>query len=233
MKEKILESLRDAIVDCDVDQAVKVARQALAAGIPALEAIQQGAGKGLDVIGARFSAGEAYLPELILAGDAMKAVLDELGKALAEENRGLSAALGKVVIGTVSGDIHDIGKNIVAALLAVSGFEVYDIGIDVEPKAFVKKAEELGANIIGASTLLTTSMPYQQDVVQYLADSGLRSKYYYVVGGGPVTAGWARKIKADGHGYTAADAVEVCKRLVKSGQTPGTFEPVIIEYHQG
>ncbi len=233
MKEKILESLRNAIVEGDVDQAVKVSRDVLAAGIPAMEAIQQGAAKGLDVIGERFSTGEAYLPELILAGDAMKAVLNELANALADENKGKNITLGKVVIGTVSGDMHDIGKNIVGALLAVNGFEVYDIGIDVEPKIFVKKAEELGANIIGASTLLTTSMPYQQDVAQYLVDSGLRSKYYYIVGGGPVTAEWARKIKADGHGYTATDAVEVCKRLVKAGQTPGTFEPVIIEYYQG
>jgi methanogenic corrinoid protein MtbC1 len=233
VKEEILQSLRDAIVECDADQAVRAAREALAAGIPALEAIQHGAARGLDVIGERFSTGEAYLPELILAGDAMKAVLDELAKALADENAGTSTTLGKVVIGTVSGDLHDIGKNIVGALLAVNGFQVYDIGIDVEPRVFVKKAEEFGANIIGSSTLLTTSMPYQQDVVQYLVDSGLRSKYYYVIGGGPVTADWARKIGADGHGYTATDAVEVCKRLVKSGQTPGTLETVIVEYNQG
>jgi methanogenic corrinoid protein MtbC1 len=233
VKEQILESLRDAIVEGDIDQAVKAAREALAAGIPALEAIQQGAAKGLDVISERFSTGEAYLPELILAGDAMKAVLDELSKALADENKGKSAILGKVVIGTVSGDLHDIGKNIVGALLAVNGFEVHDLGIDVEPRVFVQKAQEFGANIICSSTLLTTSLPYQQDVAQYLVDSGLRSKYYYIVGGGPVTADWTRQIKADGHGYTATDAVEVCKRLVQSGQTPGTFEPVILEYYQG
>ncbi len=233
MKEQILQNLRNAIVECDIDQAIKASQAVLSAGISPLEAIQQGASKGLDIIGERFSAGEAYLPELILAGDAMKAVFDVLAKALAKEGKSKNAILGKVVIGTVSGDLHDIGKNIVGALLAVNGFEVYDIGIDVEPKTFVKKATELGASIIASSTLLTTSMPYQQDVVQYLEDSGQRDKYYYIVGGGPVTAEWARQIKADGHGYTATDAVEVCKRLAQSGQTPGTFEPIILEYYQG
>ena len=235
MKEDILKRLCDAIVDCDVDKSADVAQEALDAGIPAFEAIQNGAAKGLDIIGNGFSTGDVYLPELILAGDAMKAVFDVLNKALEKEdtgNQGNQANLGKVVIGTVSGDLHDIGKNIVGAMLGINGFQVYDIGIDVEPKAFVKKAEELGANIIASSTLLTTSMPYQQDIVQYLEDSGLRDKYYYIVGGGPVTAEWTIEIKADGHGYTATDAVEVCKRLVKLGKTPGTFDPVILEYYQ-
>lgn len=232
MKEDILQRLCKAIVDCDIDYAAKVAQEALDAGIPALEAIQNGAAKGLDIIGNEFSAGNIFLPELILAGDAMKAVFNVLNKALEKENANTEANLGKVVIGTVSGDLHDIGKNIVGALLGVNGFQVYDLGIDVEPKEFVNKAEELGANIIASSTLLTTSMPYQQDIVQYLEDSGLRNKYYYIVGGGPVTAEWAIQIKADGHGYTATDAVEVCKLLVKSGKTPGTFEPIIINYGQ-
>lgn len=233
MKEDILKRLCNAIVDCDVEKAAQVAQEALDAGIPALEAIQNGAAKGLDIIGDGFSTGDVYLPELILAGDAMKAVLEVLNNALEKENTGSQVNLGKVVIGTVSGDLHDIGKNIVGAMLGVNGFQVYDIGIDVEPKVFVQKAEELGANIIASSTLLTTSMPYQQDIVQYLEDSGLRDKYYYIVGGGPVTADWTIQIKADGHGYTATDAVEVCKRLVKSGKTPGTFEPIILEYYQG
>jgi len=232
MKQEILKRLCDTIVDCDVDKAAAVAQEALDAGIPALEAIQNGAAKGLDIIGNRFSTGEAYLPELILAGDAMKAVFEVLNKALESEDAGSQANLGKVVIGTVSGDLHDIGKNIVGAMLGINGFQVYDIGIDVAPKEFVKRAQELGANIIASSTLLTTSMPYQQDIVQYLEDSGLRDKYYYIVGGGPVTAEWTMQIKADGHGYTATDAIEVCKRLVKSGKTPGTFDPVILEYYQ-
>jgi corrinoid protein of di/trimethylamine methyltransferase len=232
MKQEILKRLCDTIVDCDVDKAAAVAQEALDAGIPALEAIQNGAAKGLDIIGNRFSTGEAYLPELILAGDAMKAVFEVLNKALESEDAGSQANLGKVVIGTVSGDLHDIGKNIVGAMLGINGFQVYDIGIDVAPKEFVKRAQELGANIIASSTLLTTSMPYQQDIVQYLEDSGLRDKFYYIVGGGPVTAEWTMQIKADGHGYTATDAIEVCKRLVKSGKTPGTFDPVILEYYQ-
>lgn len=230
MTEQILERLCAAIVDCDADEARVVAQEALEAGIPALEAIEKGAAKGLEIISAKFSAGEAFLPELTLAGDAMKEVLSVLDKALAEEKAD-TPVLGKVVIGTVYGDMHDIGKNIVGALLSVNGFEVYDLGINVETKKFIEKAKEIGASIIAASTLLTTSMPYQEDLVQYLTDAGLRDKYYYVIGGGPVTAEWAKKIKADGHGRTAADAVEVCKRLVKSGQKPGSIETEILEYY--
>lgn len=232
MKEQILERLAAAIIDCDADKAKEVAQEALDAGIPALEAIEKGAAKGLEIISAKFSAGEVYLPELTLAGDAMKEVLTVLEKALLAEKAN-TPVLGKVVIGTVYGDLHDIGKNIVAALLSVNGFEVHDLGINVETKKFIEKAKEVGANIIAASTLLTTSMPYQKDLVQYLQDAGLRDKYYYVVGGGPVTPEWAREIKADGHGRTATDAVEVCKRLVKSGKTPGTVETEILEYYVG
>lgn len=232
MKEQILVRLRDAIVACDGNEAKKVAQDALNAGIPALEAIEKGAAKGLEIISERFSAGEAFLPELTLAGDAMHEVLTVLSDALTEEKEG-SPVLGKVVIGTVYGDVHDIGKNIVGALLSVNGFEVYDIGINADHKKFIEKAKEVGAKIIAASTLLTTSLPYQQDVVQYLTDAGIRDQYYYIVGGGPVTAEWARKINADGYGRTAADAVEVCKRLVKSGKTPGSADPIILEYYQG
>lgn len=231
MKEQILKRLTDAIVDCDSDEAKKVAQEALDAGVSALEAIEKGASKGLEIISARFSAGEAFLPELTLAGDAMKEVINVLSKALADEKAD-TPVLGKVVIGTVFGDMHDIGKNIVAGLLSVNGFEVYDIGINVEVKKFLEKAREVGANIIATSTLLTTSMPYQDDLAKYLEDAGVRDQYYYIVGGGPVTADWAAKINADGHGRTATDAVEVCKQLVKSGVKPGSFEPIIYEYYK-
>ena len=233
MKEQILERLCNAIVEGEEELAGQVAQEALDAGIPALEAIEGGAAKGLQIIGDRFNSGDAFLPELILAGDAMKVVLGVLEAALKEQNKGGETQVGKVVIGTVAGDLHDIGKNIVGALLSVSGFEVYDLGINVDAKTFVKKAEELGAGIIASSTMLTTSLPYQEDIIQFLRDSNLREKYYYIVGGGPVTADWTRKIKADGHGYTATDAVEVCKRLVNSDLVPGSFEPVIIEFNQG
>jgi len=230
MKEQILERLSAAIVDCDEAEAKKVAQEALDAGIPALEAIEKGAAKGLEIVSARFSTGEAFLPELILSGDAMKGVLSVLDKSL-KSGQNDSPVLGKVVIGTVFGDMHDIGKNIVGAMLAVNGFEVYDAGINVEIKKLIEKAKEVGATIIAASTLLTTSIPYQQDIVQYLTDAGLRDQFYYVVGGGPVTTEWARKIKADGHGRTATDAVEVCKKLAQSGKTPGTFETEVFEYY--
>lgn len=231
MKAEILQKLINAILDGEETLAPKIAQEALDAGIPALEVLEQGAAKGLDILGERFVSGEAFLPELMLAGDAMSGILEVLSTTLTEQNKEQTRQ-GKVVIGTACGDIHDIGKNLVGAMLAVAGFEVHDLGIDVQPKDFVQKAKEVGATIIATSTLLTTSLPYLQDIVQYLQDAGIRDKYFYVVGGGSVTADWVRMSGADGFGYNVNDAVEVCKRLVKIDQQPGTVEPVILEHFQ-
>lgn len=219
MKEQLFERLSNAIAEGEVEDAISIVKEGLEAGIPPLEVMEKGGTKGLQVVSQRFSEGTAYLPELILAGDAMteilKLVLNELGDEAASER------MDKVVIGQVKGDLHDIGKNVVSALLSVNGFEVYDLGVDIESKAFIDKAQEVGASIIASSTLLTTSMPYQEDIITYLKDAGLRDKYYCIVGGGPVTPDWAEKIGADGYGRNATDAVELCKVLMKSNSAPG------------
>jgi corrinoid protein of di/trimethylamine methyltransferase len=225
MKEELFEKVSNAIAEGEVEEAVKLTKEGIEAGIPPLEIMEKGGTKGLQVVSQRFSDGTAYLPELILAGDAMteilKLVLGELG------DQAVSESLGKVIIGQVKGDLHDIGKNVVSALLSVNGFEVYDLGVDVDPKTFVDKAEEVGATIIASSTLLTTSMPYQEDVITYLKDAGLRDKYFCIVGGGPVTPDWAERIGADGYGRNATDAVELCKELVRSGKAPATQTKIV------
>jgi corrinoid protein of di/trimethylamine methyltransferase len=226
--EEILDRLANAIIDGDCDKAEEAARDALAAHIPPLVAIEQGANKGMQVISDRFSKYEIFLPELILAGDAMNAALPILLESLsAAEAKGLRQ--GKVVIATVTGDIHDIGKNIVSALLTVNGFEVFDLGVNVEVKQIIRKAEEVKADIIALSTLLSTSLPYQKDVVRYLEDAGKRDRYFVIVGGGPVAPDWAKTIGADGYGRTAAHAVELCKRLVHECE-PRMIEPLVYDF---
>ncbi|NLL17964.1 MAG: hypothetical protein GX262_02940 [Clostridia bacterium] len=225
MKEQLFERLSNAIAEGEVEEAVSIVKEGLDAGIPPLEIMEEGGTKGLQLVSQRFSEGTAFLPELMLAGDAMTELLDLILDKIGDE--GKAERMGKVVIGQVKGDLHDIGKNVVAALLSVNGFEVHDLGVDVEPKAFVDKAKEIGASIIASSTLLTTSMPYQKDIVNYLQDVGLRDKFFCVVGGGPVTPDWAESIGADGYGRNATDAVELCKRLVKSGGAPGQKTEVV------
>lgn len=225
MKEQLFERLSNAIAEGEVEEAVKIVQEGLDAGIPPLEIMEQGGTKGLQIVSQRFSEGTAFLPELMLAGDAMTEILDiildKLGDEAASERR------GTVVIGQIKGDLHDIGKNVVAALLSVNGFEVHDLGVDVDPKVFVDKAKELKASIIASSTLLTTSMPYQKDIIQYLNDVGMRDQFYCIVGGGPVTPEWAEKIGADGYGRNATDAVELCKALMKGEAKPGERTEIV------
>jgi trimethylamine corrinoid protein len=226
--EEILDRLANAIIEGEPDLAEAAARDALAAGIPPLQAIDKGANKGMEVIGDRFSKFEIFLPELILAGDAMNAALAVLLNSLtAEQAKGLRQ--GKVVIAAVTGDIHDIGKNIVSALLTVNGFEVIDLGVNVDVKQIIHKAEETKADIIALSTLLSTSLPYQKDVVKYLEDAGKRAGFFVIVGGGPVAPDWAKQIGADGYGRTAAHAVELCKQLVAQYEPP-LREPLVFDF---
>ncbi|KUO49248.1 MAG: hypothetical protein APF76_02930 [Desulfitibacter sp. BRH_c19] len=219
MKDQLFERLSNAIAEGEVEEAVAIVKEGIEGGIPPLEIMEKGGTKGLKLVSDRFSEGTAYLPELILAGDSMTEILKLVLAALGDEAG--AERMGKIVIGQVKGDLHDIGKNVVSALLSVNGFEVYDLGVDVDPKAFVDKAQEVGASIIASSTLLTTSMPYQEDIIAYLKDAGLRDKYYCIVGGGPITSDWAEKIGADGYGRNATDAVELCKTIMKSSKAPG------------
>ena len=157
---------------------------------------------------------EIFLPELVMGAEAMKAAVDVLKEAITARGETLEKK-GTVVIGTVEGDIHDIGKTIVVAMLQAAGFEVVDLGKDVPIPTFVKRAEEVSADIIGASALLTTTMPRQKDLIEYLKTYGKRDKYFVIVGGAPTTKEWAKEIGADGQGKDAAEAVKLCEKLMK------------------
>ena len=227
-KKEILDKLIQTIVDGDEDAAARISEETLTAGIDSLEVIQVAA-KGLDIIGERYQNFEAFLPELILAGDAMKVCT---GILLPHVKKGSEdqASLGKVVIGTVAGDIHDIGKNLVAGMLSIAGFEVHDLGSDVPVKRFIEKAEEIKAKVIALSALMSTSAPFQEELIRYLADSGQRSKYYVVVGGGPITPEWAVRMGADGHARLAVNIGQLLKKIVTGGQPPPLAKTLIAGY---
>ncbi len=225
-KEELFERLSKVIIEGDDKAAGEVSREILAAEINPLEALNE-AIKGLDIVGERYDRLDAFLPELVMAGDAMKACTAVLMPRINSEKLGTSPV--KVVVGTVAGDIHDIGKSIVATMLTVKGFEVYDLGIDVPVKKFIEKAEEVGAKVIAMSALLTMAAFYQEEVIKYLRDAGLREKYYTIVGGAAASEEWAARIGADGYGKTAVDAGNLVKRLVTEGTPPPLPQPLVVK----
>ena len=211
--EKIFEALKDAIIELDQEKAVKRANDLLAQGIDPVEGIDKGLSAGMNFIGDKFNRGECYLPELIRAGNtfnaAVKILEPEIMKRGQEKTR-----RGVVVLGTVKGDIHKIGKDILAMLMKTRGFEVHNLGEDVSMSTFLKQAAEHDADIIGMSSLLTTTMPGQQEVIDLLKETGNRDRYIVMVGGGPVSAEWAKEIGADGYAETAEEAVSLAEELV-------------------
>jgi trimethylamine corrinoid protein len=212
-KEEIFKEAEQSILNHDKDKAEKVARQGLEEGLDPVEFISKGFREGITQIGELFSRGEIFLPQLIEAADAMKIankILTESMPESAQEKR------GKFVIGTVQGDIHDIGKFLVISLLRVNGFEVFDLGHDVEIQKFIDKALELEADIIGTSALLTTTMVGQKTLEEKLLKEGLKDRFKTMIGGAPVTQRWAERIGADAFGEDANDAVEKALRLVSS-----------------
>lgn len=227
-KEGLLDKLAKTIMDGDEDAACQVAKEVVAAGIGLSEAVLKGVTKGLDVLGEKYRKLEVFLPELVLAGDAARASVATLISASGSE-QGSQTSLGAVVIGTVQGDIHDIGKNIVALMLQTGGFEVFDLGVDVPVKKFVEKAHEVKAKIIAISALLSTTAPYQEAVIKYLKGSGIREKHYVVIGGAPISSEWATKIGADGYGRTGFDAKELCRKLVTEAIPPPLSQPIVME----
>jgi len=217
--EDLLAAMRASIVDGDQDAAADAARAGLEAGMDPLLAIDEGYVAGLSHVGSCFTSGEMYLPDMMLAARAMKAALAVLEPALAEasvERR----VRGRVVIGTVKGDIHEIGKNLVGTMLSASGFEIHDLGVDVPVETFVAKAREVAADIVGVSALLTTTMTGQRAVVQALADAGMRPGVKVIVGGAPVTRAWAEEIGADGYSEDAVGAVALATRLMDAAVEP-------------
>ena len=214
MKKEIVNKLMNSVVSCDVEGAVKTAEEALKAGVDPVEAIENGLAKGIRVVGDRFGAGEAFLTELMIAAQAMKQAVAVLEPAISKCAKTKKKGLAKVMIGTVEGDIHDIGKTIVTTMLAVEGFDVIDLGVDVPVETFVKKTKEEKPDIIGMSALMTTTMLKMADVIKALEKEGLRRKVKLVVGGAPTSKEWAEEIGADGHGGDAMEAVKITKKLV-------------------
>jgi 5-methyltetrahydrofolate--homocysteine methyltransferase len=208
---EILKRTADALQQGEHQQVATLVAEALGAGIPAGDVLQQGLLAGMNVVGEQFRLREIFLPDVLMAAKAMYAGLDVLKPHLASEG---VPSRGKIVIGTVKGDLHDIGKNLVGIMLKGAGFEVIDLGHDVAPEAFVDTAAREGATLIGMSALLTTTMTRMRDVVQLLRERGLSGKVRTIVGGAPVSADFAREIGADDYACDAATAVDRVKALL-------------------
>ncbi len=214
-KSEIIENLRKAVLDLDADRVRAVAQEAVRLGIDPIEAIDDGLAKGVRTIGDKFAAGEAFLTELVMAGEAMKVGVEVLRPVILQRKLQRKST-GIVVIGTVRGDIHDIGKNIVAVMLEAAGFEVNDLGVDVPPEKFLNKTLESKAQIVAMSALLTVTTPEQKNTVLVIEKAGIRKRVKVAVGGAAVTPEWAREIGAEGYSDNAVDAVELFKKLVAS-----------------
>jgi 5-methyltetrahydrofolate--homocysteine methyltransferase len=206
-----LAQVADAVIQGDPAQVAALTREVIRQGIPPKEILDRGLIAGMTVVGDRFRVHEIFLPDVLLAAKAMYAGMDELKPLLVRDG---IPAIGKVVIGTVQGDLHDIGKNLVGIMLKGAGFEVIDLGHDVAPERMVQTAQEQGASVIGMSALLTTTMPVMGEVVALLRARRLTGAIHTIVGGAPVTDGFAREIGADAYGFDAGNAVDVVKDLV-------------------
>ena len=211
--ESILEQLYNAIINGDKGGLERAVGSALKEGITPSEIIEKGMSPAMKEVGDRFARYEIYLPEMMLAAEAWEGAMKILEPKLLESG-GERKKLGRVVIGTVKGDIHSIGKNIVGAMLKMNGFEVFDLGVDVAASAFVSKAEEVSADIIAASALMSTTIPQQKSIIEHLEARGARGKYCVLIGGGSTTQEWADNIGADGYGRTAGDAAILALKAV-------------------
>ncbi len=204
-----LEALSQAIIKGDQKTAVEITEAGISEGMPPDKILSDGLIAGMNVIGKRFKANEVYIPEVLIAARAMKMAMEKLEPKLVEAG---VEPLGKAMIGTVQGDLHDIGKNLVVMMLKGAGFDVVDIGVDVPPEKFVEQAKESNAQVVGMSALLTTTMPAMEKSLQALKDAGLPTKV--MIGGAPVTQGYADKIGADGYAPDAASAVDLARELI-------------------
>ena len=213
MSDELFAALRQSVIDGDAVQSATLAQQALDDGVPPLDAIEIGLVPGLSYVGEQFGQGELFLPDMMLAARAMQKALDILEPELQAQSA-QRTVVGRVVIGTVKGDIHEIGKNLVGMMLSTSGFEVHDLGVDVAPDRFVEAAREHDADIVGVSALLTTTMAGQRTVVEALVAAGLRERVRVIVGGAPASESWAQEIGADGYSEDAIGAVALARKLL-------------------
>ncbi|TRO57881.1 cobalamin-binding protein [Candidatus Bathyarchaeota archaeon] len=209
----LFNEMSDAIEWLDDEKAMELVETALKTGMDPVDVIEKGFSKGLKIVGDRFGKGEAFLTELVAAANIMEEVSDKLSGALTGSSKKVESK-GRVLIGTVSGDVHTIGKNILKTLLEVNGFEVQDLGEDVPAEKFVEKVRELKPDILGLSALMTTTITEQRNVIEALKKAGLRDSVKVLVGGAAVTSKWAKEIGADGYAENASDAVQLAMGLV-------------------
>ena len=204
-----LKALADAVIKGDQSAAVEITKSALEEGTAAKNVLEEGLIAGMDVVGARFKKNEVYIPEVLIAARAMKMAMEILEPELLKAG---VEPVGKFLIATVQGDLHDIGKNLVAMMLKGAGFDVVDLGVDVKPEKFVEQVKTHGVHVVGMSALLTTTMPGIEKTIQALKDAGVSAKI--MIGGAPITQDYADKIGADGYAADAASAVDLAKSLV-------------------
>jgi len=215
--EELIAELKNSIVNCDEGSANRAANTILKRKIDPITAIREAVSPAARIVGERFEKGEYYLADILLAAEAMKSTTNILLTGVGQKAKTEleTKKLGKVVIATVSGDVHDVGKNIVATMLSVSDFTVYDAGRDRPSMEIINRAVETGSDIIALSALMTTSMPSQKEVIDLLNAMGIRRRFAIIVGGGPTTKEWAREIGADGWAKDASEAVRVAQGLAK------------------
>ena len=211
-ESELLGKLAESVELGEPEEAAALAQQALDEGLDPLKSIDEGLTPGITRVGESFSRGDAYLPDLILAGEAMKSALDILEPAMLDDQE--REVVGRVVLGTVKGDLHEIGKTLVATMLTANGFQVTDVGIDQSAEEFIAAIRETNAELIGMSALLTTTMREQKTVIDALEDAGLRDQVKVMIGGAPVTQSWADQIGADGYAEDAIGAIDLAYRLI-------------------
>lgn len=213
---EILNEISERLQQGDGEKVSELTRQAVEQKVPPKRILEEGLIGGMNIIGERYKAHEIFLPQVLLAGKAMYAGMDVLRPLFLKEGM---PAVGKVVIGTVQGDLHDIGKNLVGIMLKGAGFEVIDLGNDVPPEKFVEAATKEDATVIGMSALLTTTMPVMKRTLELLKEKGLSGKIRTIIGGAPVSEEFARQIGADAYGYDSTNAVECVKKLIKANES--------------
>jgi trimethylamine corrinoid protein len=211
MAQNLFKEASEMVLKGDAEKAIEIAKRGLQEGIDPLEFMEKGFIPGINQVGDLFEMGRLFLPALIHSATAMEKATEVINAAIPSEKEMVS---GKVIVGTVEGDVHDIGKTIVVSLFKANGFDVLDLGRDVPIARFIEEAERFGADIIGSSTLLTTTMVGQKELEQQLKQAGLRDKYKTIVGGAPVTQRWADRIGADAYAQDAGDGVKKVKQLL-------------------
>jgi corrinoid protein of di/trimethylamine methyltransferase len=213
MSQDLYDQMKQSVIDGEVEDAERLAREGLEAGLPPGEILDSGFVKGIEEVGDLFGRGEFFLPELVQGAEAMKAAVAVLQPAL-DAAGGERKSLGVAVAGTVAGDIHEIGKTIVCSMLSAAGFTVTDVGCDVPVESFISKVREVDADLLLLSALLTTTMPNQQKTIEALKEAGLRDRVKVMIGGAPTTRAWADEIGADGYAEDAIEAVNAAKALL-------------------